>query len=107
LAESGGSSAGFGTRYPYYYGPEGRLVLVDSALEAVNRGSTTIGIKTPILHPISDVSSSKILQIDVMLHFPDHMLLLKIPCLGNSLVLSLVTFWSYEKVKNGSISFGI
>jgi len=39
MAESGGSSAGFGnTRYPYYYGPEGRLVLVDSALEAVSRG---------------------------------------------------------------------
>lgn len=35
------------SRYPYYYGPEGRLVLVDSALEAVNRGSTTIGIRTP------------------------------------------------------------
>lgn len=34
-------------RYPSFYGPEGRLVLVDSALEAVNRGSTTIGIKTP------------------------------------------------------------
>ena len=34
-------------RYPYFYGPEGRLVLVDSALEAVSRGSTTIGIKTP------------------------------------------------------------
>lgn len=36
-----------GGRYPYFYGPEGRLVLVDSALEAVKRGSTTIGIKTP------------------------------------------------------------
>ncbi|MDQ4074031.1 MAG: proteasome subunit alpha [Thermoproteota archaeon] len=35
------------SRYPYYYGQGGRLVLVDSALEAVNRGSTTIGIKTP------------------------------------------------------------
>ena len=44
MAEAAGS---FGTRYPYFYGPEGRLVLVDSALEAVNRGSTTIGIKTP------------------------------------------------------------
>jgi proteasome alpha subunit len=43
-ASFGGSA---GTRYPYFYGPEGRLVLVDSALEAVNRGSTTIGIKTP------------------------------------------------------------
>jgi proteasome alpha subunit len=43
MAEAAGS---FGTRYPYFYGPEGRLVLVDSALEAVNRGSTTIGIKT-------------------------------------------------------------
>jgi len=40
-------------RYPYYYGPEGRLVLVDSALEAVNRGSTTIGIKTPLFALIS------------------------------------------------------
>jgi proteasome alpha subunit len=38
---------GNGNRYPYYYGQGGRLVLVDSALEAVNRGSTTIGIKTP------------------------------------------------------------
>src|SRR5215469_1558159 len=54
MAESGGSSAGFSnTRYPYYYGPEGRLVLVDSALEAVNRGSTTIGIKTPVFALIS------------------------------------------------------
>lgn len=44
MAEAG---AGFSNRYPSFYGPEGRLVLVDSALEAVNRGSTTIGIKTP------------------------------------------------------------
>jgi proteasome alpha subunit len=43
MAEAGN----YGTRYPYFYGPEGRLVLVDSALEAVKRGSTTIGIKTP------------------------------------------------------------
>src|SRR5919197_1995997 len=42
---SGGSSNN--TRYPYYYGPDGSLVLVESALEAVSRGSTTIGIKTP------------------------------------------------------------
>jgi len=34
-------------KYPYFYGPEGRLIQVDSALEAVSRGSTTIGIKTP------------------------------------------------------------
>ncbi len=33
-------------RYPYYYGQGGRLVMVDSALEAVNKGSTTIGIRT-------------------------------------------------------------
>ncbi|MHB1908882.1 MAG: Ntn hydrolase family protein [Nitrososphaerales archaeon] len=33
-------------RTPYFYGPEGALVQVDYALEAVNRGSTTIGIKT-------------------------------------------------------------
>jgi proteasome alpha subunit len=46
MAETSGAGIS-GTRYPYYYGPEGRLVLVDSALEAVNRGSTTIGIKTP------------------------------------------------------------
>jgi proteasome alpha subunit len=48
MAESSGSSSvGLGNnRYPYFYGPEGRLVLVDSALEAVSRGSTTIGIKT-------------------------------------------------------------
>jgi proteasome alpha subunit len=39
------SDQNFG-RYPYYYGPQGRLVLVDSALEAVSRGSTTIGLKT-------------------------------------------------------------
>jgi proteasome alpha subunit len=50
MAESagGGANIAAGGRYPYYYGPEGRLVLVDSALEAVNRGSTTIGIKTPV-----------------------------------------------------------
>jgi proteasome alpha subunit len=41
-----GGNVTAGARYPYFYGPEGRLVLVDSALEAVNRGSTTIGIKT-------------------------------------------------------------
>lgn len=44
-----GSPYGFGNnnRYPYYYGQGGRLVLVDNALEAVNKGSTTIGLKTP------------------------------------------------------------
>ena len=39
------SNSNIGTRFPFY-GPQGRLVLVDSALEAVNRGSTTVGIKT-------------------------------------------------------------
>ena len=54
MAESGSTTVGFGNnRYPYYYGPEGRLVLVDSALEAVSRGSTTIGIKTPTFALIS------------------------------------------------------
>ena len=43
MAEAGN----YGTRYPYFYGPEGRLVLVDSALEAVRRGSKTRGIRTP------------------------------------------------------------
>jgi proteasome alpha subunit len=33
--------------YMSYYGPGGRMLLVESALEAVGRGSTTIGIKTP------------------------------------------------------------
>src|SRR5919205_4512101 len=50
MAETGGAAAAniaAGGRYPYFYGPEGRLVLVDSALEAVSRGSTTIGIRTP------------------------------------------------------------
>ena len=44
-----GSPYSFGNnnRYPYYYGQGGRLVLVDNALEAVNKGSTTIGLKTP------------------------------------------------------------
>jgi proteasome alpha subunit len=46
MAEIGAPGIG-SNRFPYYYGPEGRLVLVDSALEAVSRGSTTIGIKTP------------------------------------------------------------
>lgn len=50
--ENNSTNSQYGTgynsgRYPYYYGQGGRLVLVDSALEAVNRGSTTIGIKTP------------------------------------------------------------
>ena len=48
-----GSSGISNTRYPYYYGPEGRLLLVDSALEAVSRGSTTVGIKTPTFALIS------------------------------------------------------
>jgi proteasome alpha subunit len=48
MSEMGAAGIGSSNnRYPYYYGPEGRLVLVDSALEAVSRGSTTIGIKTP------------------------------------------------------------
>src|SRR5918912_2721424 len=46
MAEAGGFNAG---RYPYFYGPEGRLVLVDSALEAVSRGSTMICSRTPSL----------------------------------------------------------
>src|ERR671935_881627 len=46
MAEAGGGGGYIASgRYPYFYGPEGRLVLVDSALEAVSRGSTTIGIK--------------------------------------------------------------
>ena len=45
MADIGSSGIG-SARYPYYYGPEGRLLLVDSALEAVGRGSTTIGIRT-------------------------------------------------------------
>ena len=52
MADMGGSGIG-NTRYPYYYGPEGRLLLVDSALEAVGKGSTTIGIKTATFALIS------------------------------------------------------
>lgn len=59
MAEIGSPSIG-NARYPYYYGPEGRLILVDSALEAVNRGSTTIGIKTPAFALISShIKSTK------------------------------------------------
>ena len=36
----------YGGRMPYFYSPEGSLVQVDFALEAVNRGSTTLGIRT-------------------------------------------------------------
>jgi proteasome alpha subunit len=53
VSEIGSTAVSNNTRYPYFYGPEGRLVLVDSALEAVNRGSTTIGIKTPSFAMIS------------------------------------------------------
>ena len=35
-----------GGRIPYFYNTEGRLIQVDYALQAVSRGSTTIGIKT-------------------------------------------------------------
>lgn len=68
MSESSPSSG----RFPFY-GPQGRLVLVDSALEAVSRGSTTIGIRTPkfaILssqikptHPLIE-PSEKIFSID-------------------------------------------
>ncbi len=60
------------SRFPFY-GPQGRLVLVDSALEAVSRGSTTIGIKTPRFavlssqikptHPLIE-PSEKVFSID-------------------------------------------
>ncbi|MEO9321654.1 MAG: proteasome subunit alpha [Nitrososphaera sp.] len=72
MSESAGGSYG-ANRYPYFYGPEGRLVLVDSALEAVRRGSTTIGIKTPSfaliashIKPIRPLvePTEKIFQID-------------------------------------------
>jgi len=66
------SESSVGTRFPFY-GPQGRLVLVDSALEAVSRGSTTIGIKTPKFaiissqikptHPLIE-PSEKIFSID-------------------------------------------
>jgi len=66
------SSPNFSNRFPFY-GPQGRLVLVDSALEAVSRGSTTIGIKTPKFaiissqikptHPLIE-PSEKIFSID-------------------------------------------
>lgn len=61
-----------GNRFPFY-GPQGRLILVDSALEAVSKGSTTIGIKTPNFamiasqikptHPLME-PSEKIFPID-------------------------------------------
>ena len=61
-----------GNRFPFY-GAQGRLILVDSALEAVSRGSTTIGIKTPNFamiasqikptHPLME-PSEKIFPID-------------------------------------------
>src|SRR6058998_4454484 len=35
-----------GGRMPFFYSPEGRLLQVDYALQALNRGSTTIGLKT-------------------------------------------------------------
>lgn len=47
MAEASSAAGGGFGRMPSFYGPEGRLVFVDSALEAVSRGSTTIGIKTP------------------------------------------------------------
>jgi len=53
MGAEAGANAGFGNRYPSFYGPQGRLILVDSALEAVGRGSTTIGIKTPSFALIS------------------------------------------------------
>src|SRR5574340_1082789 len=66
------SESGQNSRFPFY-GPQGRLVLVDSALEAVSRGSTTIGIKTPNFamiasqikptHPLME-PSEKIFPID-------------------------------------------
>src|SRR5947208_15537227 len=33
-------------RMPFFYNQEGRLVQVDYALQAVSRGSTTLGLKT-------------------------------------------------------------
>ena len=36
MPEIGDIAVGNNTRYPYYYGPEGRLVLVDSALELLS-----------------------------------------------------------------------
>ena len=49
MSDNSFTNVGFSgnNRYSSYYGPGGRLIFVDSALEAVNKGSTTIGIKTP------------------------------------------------------------
>src|SRR3989337_728787 len=33
-------------RIPFFYNTEGRLVQVDYAMQAVSRGSTTVGLKT-------------------------------------------------------------
>lgn len=55
MSDNSFTNVGFSgnNRYSSYYGPGGRLVFVDSALEAVNKGSTTIGIKTPSFAIIS------------------------------------------------------
>jgi len=34
-----------GGRMPFFYTPEGRLLQVEMALQAVGRGSTTLGLK--------------------------------------------------------------
>ena len=96
----------FGGRAPYFYGPEGTLVQVDFALEAVNRGSTTLGIKTheyavlasqlkptrPLIDP-----SEKVFQID------DHLGATGAGYIGD--VLKLVQELRVDAQKHG-LTFG-
>jgi proteasome alpha subunit len=91
---------------PYFYGPEGTLLQVDFALEAVNRGSTTLGVKTSEIavlasqlkptRPLID-PSEKVFLID------DHMGATGAGYIGD--VLKLVQELRVESQKH-SLTFG-
>jgi len=61
------------SRFQIFYGPEGRMTLVDRALEAVNRGAISIGLRFPkyaiiasMVRPMRRLvePSEKVFQID-------------------------------------------
>ena len=53
MAEAGGSYSNMGGRYPYFYGPEGRLVLVEGVWGTVSPVGIPADRLTALLAPLT------------------------------------------------------